>query len=783
MRHTLTILGGIVAVLAIASTTTAFHATATDGCSELTVTNSVTGGDRIYGFGENSVGSFGTFHYPGGVLECRGSQTGGLEVDAAGSFTAVFLVDTDGLSPPGAPDSLALRIRYDHNLGSSVCIIHSGAQPTNGTTYTIHGTDDCTATGNPVTGTMRFWIRSEEDTFPDSNDYDCTSDDEESSGASRSCTSETGYYVVRALCNGFSVNAYPSGSTFAFGTAGNEQATVTITRTPAFQTTSGQAETITVIQPDGTTIEAGSATDWDTATTHASSFTIDQTFPAGAGSYNATSTITGTSALSGNAWTKWATAGHAATCTFDPIGPPPPLTYDRIASTGLFDANPDITFDLDGTGPGDNDVTTNFEVYNRAETVTWDTYILNARDEQLTRSMTIQVRDVDTSTLIDSHVGTGPNYADSFLIAATDPAEQTDAGEPYRFRASATDMAHFSIATFAVSSKYQVDAHTQEVATLAKDDWPTPNATEDSDYTSGDELINIWGHVNGVRLDGTDIDTTGSAVSWEVRDALGNVVDLGTGDTDSEGWTGLLGSPSAAAPTGIWEVEVCVTFNANTGCAVQPIAVVTPFTGNLQVRLAFPPHVDAGEAVQIFALVEFDSMNSTPRFAPQIRIGTVLNPSTAPVWSELVDFDSMVNVIDWTPTAAGALYVYNWTATGDVVNVWVDGDFNGTVIQEQGQIEVNNVIEIGPYNSSALIELAIWAGLGWIAMGRGWILVTISSLLGFLNPIIDDPAWPFTFQVSIVFTAIVVLLTWASFAFAPLQRMTLLTKRAQGEAQ
>lgn len=566
------------------------------------------------------------------------------------SITLRYEVRSGSVPPPTA-DTITLQVRFDHQAGTVIRTFNNGTPPATGTFYTFWLTDDGTSTGTPSAGTVRAYIRITHDNAINTLDYDCDTDGSSTLGASIDCFSVfIGPFRARTNATSISAPAPPSGSVYAFGTAANEQATVTATRTRAFASDTGNDLRISTIRTTGATVENGADTDHSTGTTTAASFSIDHTYDQATTTYGVSLAIQTISGLTGEAYTVFEDAGLGTGIVF--------VSSTLVRDLDVFDANSIVQWDEDGTGPATNDVTTNFEVYNRGEDVTFSGRLLNARDEQLTRSLTIQVRDVDTDTLVHSLTDTGPIYGDTFTVAAGDPAEADNDGAPYRVRTSTTDMTQFSNPAFGVSSKLFVDTHTQTNMTLDKDVFGLPaseNSTEAFTFISGEDSIHTWCHVVNVRRD-TEIDTIANAVTTVWVDSAGATVNTVQHQTGSDGWTSRSSEP-ATPPTGTWEVTCSATHSANSGSTTQEVDVISAFTGDKIIRYVF--WRDFGPStVRIWAQTEFTDMSFPPDEAPDIIIAQHLVASN--LMFQRIVTDKMFNALDHTQTSNGSLYYYDF---------------------------------------------------------------------------------------------------------------------------
>lgn len=563
------------------------------------------------------------------------------EMDAGSSITVTYRTSTTGLTPPGAPTTVVLDVLFD-NSGTVIRTLSTGSPPAAGTSYTFYGTTNGLVGGSPRAGTYRLRV---DVSLGGVGAYDGNSDGSDpnentwSRGAVRSSMS------VSAL----TASTPTGGITFAYGVSGNEQVTLTATHTqPNGDANVETARWRTRTNPAGTVHETQATTDIDATTSTAYASTIDLTYPSGSGTYDADWDLIGNAALTGRTWTKYTSTSTGR------------ISDTTVRISSAFIANPSITFSTDGSLM-DNGANTDHTVYNRVETVTYDFWLLNARGQQITRSMTIGVLASDT-TVEDSQSKTGAHYAGTYATVASDKATPDDTGDLHSFRATNTDQSQQSSDTFGVSSLYYVDSHSQLYEPLNKDNFPTEDVNEDVQFTISADIVHFYCHVVNVRKD-TNIITTGSPVLQQILDPSQTVQDSISHNTDSSGWieTPHLDFP-AEAPAGVWTAKCSLTFNGNTGTDSEALGFVSAFTANLRTRWIFDQTPMIGETIHLYLRVEKNNQPKEPDITPTITISYVLNGDTIPpVWTDVVTDQTMMNVEDWTETVNGALYIYNFT--------------------------------------------------------------------------------------------------------------------------
>lgn len=510
------------------------------------------------------------------------SNEASWELDPGACMNVYWFDTTTGVTPPLAPNKVTIAVYFDSLTASpKITFLNAGAEPANGSSYSVCSTDNILSSGAARSGTLRLFIRPVKDNGPGGvGNYDITSDGAATVGTNVGF--DKGAIRGLAYVSSITRNAYPAGATFAYGSAGDESMTITATMTAP--NGDDNAENIRNFIADDATLVTyganGASVDLETASPSlAQSFTVDSTFPAAGSPYVGGVSILGNSKLTGLKWTAFPATGHGSGLTrFSDIA---------VYLTANFNVNPEIAFDADGTGTfatADGDIVVKagssggatITVANRGETIYAEWYLFNARGEKLTRSMTFPNEDSGGTTCSAGGSLTPDGsglYSTTGAIPTSDgcAAAATTIGTDRYYRATNTDQSKRAAqVSIAVSSLYFVDAHLQVAATLVPDDFPTEDATEDflfevrsSGGVDASDVIHIWCHVKGVRQD-LNIDTSGSAVTRALRDPNAATRLTATTDTASDGWTGV-GSLLASTPLGEWVGDCDVSFNGNTG--------------------------------------------------------------------------------------------------------------------------------------------------------------------------------------------------------------------------
>lgn len=603
-------------------------------------------------------------------------------MDAGSCLTFYYFDTTSGASPPAAPNKVTLVLRAD-NTATQLSFVpyNAAAEPSNGATTTVCATDTGTTGGADRTGTYRLLLRVVKDNGPGGvGNYDITTDGVASVGSLISF--DKAAYVGLMKVSSITRSAYPADSTFAYGSSGDEQVTVTATHT--VPNVDANLENVRLRVSDSglvTNGEEGPSQDSDGAT-DSNAFTIDNTYVAG--SYVPSIRIVGTSGLTSMRWTWMAGSGHGACISKATIF----VTDDTAYCSTTFSIDPEIKFDSDCTGGYStaDDVwkiqlgTSSGAVVskmNKGETYYASTCMTNARDEYLTRSMTVSREDATPTTCasIGSLTPTGTLYSHTSTLStgAVCLASNSDPGDMRYFRAANTDQNHRGLGSFSVSSLYYIDAHIQKSSTLVKDDFPTENSAEDTAYTISTavtDTTHLWCHVKSVRKD-VDIDTSGSVITWSYIDGTGTTRFTGTTDTASDGWTAthldLLASTPLTPPN--WATRCAIssgaTFQGNYGTNDQSFTVTVPaaptvFPGD-PLRGSCTPTVSyAGETVA--CTVSASNVDGSARMgAASSVLFDLYNPSgTAVTTGGSVTEQGSTGVYSMTYSLGSSPAVGNW---------------------------------------------------------------------------------------------------------------------------
>lgn len=386
------------------------------------------------------------------------------EMNAGACLTFYYFEGTNGAVPPATPNKMTINVRFD-NTGTVVRTYQTSptAPPVTGTSYSFCSTSDGTVTGALRAGTYRLYVRAIKDNGAGGvGNYDIDSDGTATVGVN--IANDKGAIRGKLFVASVSPSAYPSGSTFAYGSAGDESATITATFTQPIA--DNNVETVfDSILDSGTLLigQAGATVDVDAVTTLAQAFVIDQTFPLANAPYVPGFTIAGNSALTSLKWTILASTGHGAGLT---------RVSDTFIYGSTFNIDPNIKMDSDGAGGyGAADGTDKsyvttctgglVELFNRGETVCQEWYLYNSRGELLSRAMSFARRDSGNQcSSYGSLSPTANKYTQTEALpnggACAAAADTT--GTPRFLRVTNTDQTYDSGTVMSVSSLLRFDA-------------------------------------------------------------------------------------------------------------------------------------------------------------------------------------------------------------------------------------------------------------------------------------------------------------------------------------
>lgn len=599
------------------------------------------------------------------------------ELDAGQCLSAYYFGTTAGLTPPAAPNKLTIRVMFDSSTANIIKTYQfEGAEPVQDGTqnkFTFCATSNGDAGGSARAGTYRLWLNAIKDNgngLPGNTNYNINTDGVATQGSIPSGHFDKGALRGLQVISSITRNAYPAGSTFAYGAASDELVTVTATISQPNGDANVECMNTGVVDDATQAVGAlGSVFDIDATNNVIQNYVVDQTFPSASAPYRMlVETGKCNATLTGLPWTRFAATGHGAGIVRD---------GDYLAhSSSTFSIDPGIRLDSDSSGgyasadetdrsyAGGTCSGTQVELFNRGEAVCTAWGVTNARSEYLSRAMTFSRMDATNTvcTALGSLTPTAGVYTwTGNLETATTCAAAADlTGSTRHLQVTNTDQSYASGTIYHVSSLYLVTAHTQEPGAIGSEQ--TQFFIRD-DGAGGDDsdTIAVYCHVEGVRGD-VDIDTSGSAVTRSIIDPTPTTRATGATDTDATGWTAAL-SLLATTPLGDdWTAPCSVAFNGNTGSDTQVFEVGVEGGGGETVYTGADPLTIFGGNVangSVPITVHSRLLDGEARVgvADQIFVSVYEWPAMTPVVTggAVVEVDSV--------NAPGS-YVYNLTFPG-----------------------------------------------------------------------------------------------------------------------
>ncbi len=663
---------------------------------------------------------------------------------SAGQCLTLYYYDmTSGATPPQAPNQVTLKVKIDNSATDVITFLNAGTEPANATPYTFCATNDGLITGTPRAGTYRLYVQAIKNNGGGGiGNYNIDSDGVATVGTI--VQNARGAIRSMMLVSSLSASAPPSGSQFAYGPSADELVTITVTRTQKNGGTT--TETInfnSLHQSGGSVVETSTTTESTASTTDTTTFIIDNSYDLASNTYDIEYNIISTASLTGMSWTTFPISGHGVDISR--------ISATKVRATG-FTADPRIITDMDGSGTfatADNLFLTKLgsssgsviTLFNRGEIVYSEGYIYNSRSQLLSRAMTLTVQD---TALTNCHsigsvtpVSNKYSYTRTIATTATCLAANDLIGSARTLLITNTGQSHRSGNNNYVSSYYWVDYHPQQINVLDKDDFPSQDATEDLQYVISADVMYIWCHAKGVRLD-LEVDTGTNAVTiTETETDDITVIDTFTTQTGSDGWSTAFDTVNPTAPARTIHGHCTVTHNGNTGTIKQSIGWVSAFTADKICRLWRPDVLVPNVEIRVFVHVEKNQGPIAPDEVPTFYVDTVNENNEPETWDNIVTSD-MYNVVDDTQTVNGALYYYDWTPTQVLAyNILITCNIQGALLQFDysiSEVDMTEVtLNIEPYTLLifAVAFLAIIAE--WKKDGLYWFMSIILSIYLLIN--------------------------------------------------
>lgn len=718
------------------------------------------------------------------------------QVDAGGCLDLYWFDTTQGVSPPAAPNKVTIQIRRDNSANIHATLLNAGAEPANGQSFQF-----CSDLGGPIAGTFRIFINPVKDNGAGGvGNYNINSDGTATVGAISHY--DRGALRGRMVLASLTRSAYPAGSTFAYGPAGDEQ--ITITSSFTAPNTDANVETMRSGILDSATHlvgQGGPAVDIDGGPgSLVQSFTADQTFPVANNPWVPFLDIAGNSVLTGMRWTIYASTGHGAGISL--------LSDTAAINTATFNIDPRIVYDSDGVGTfatADDDLVAHLNngagpviaVANLGEMLHAEWYLFNARGEKLTRAMTFVEND-GTANCFASGTSITPSGAGLYTIAGTVAAgtcgtAATEAGVARYFRATNTDQDHrASAVSYSISTLLKPEAHL---------DLETPrSATEDLAFyvragaggTDASDTIHLSCFVGSVR--GDAYDTSGNAVSWSIVDPTATTRASGTTDTGSDGWTPADLDLLATTPLGTtWEGRCPVAHNGNSGSDTEAFTVGveggggTEYVGTDPLKVYPAWHEGYLNQSNLLA-ISAAFMDGTPRVDAELEllvdvtcngeaVVTGANPVEDQPGSYYYEFPGhdeaghcRAVVRNTVPATMGAPVANAFTIQNATGNETVAELAALLQAHRDNSLELSMTNDFNGIGFDGFLYLLVLLGIGYLAYRRGldvhpsWSGVLVLAILGIIT-IVLGTVWPPAAQVPPAW-ALLGIAIWVLFVYA-----------------
>lgn len=283
---------------------------------------------------------------------------------------------------------------------------------------------------------------------------------------------------------------------------------------------------------------------------------------------------------------------------------------------------------MEGSAAGLNDlaVVTDYELYNRGETVNLNYYLSYANGEAYASIAGVTTNILNTPNSANEEVLSTATDANgklttSYVIANSDVAAADATGTLKRLNAAKSgNTTDNSNSEWSAGSLRLLDLHPQITGVLNKDDFALEDANEDYAGVILGNVIYTWAHVENIRNDGTEIQTSGNALHLEIRDPDGGISITYDFDTTVDGWSDRI-NINPNAPAGDWTYTLTLVdqFN-NTATAEHTVTYITPLTSNLSVISMTPVLLLSTQDFEFRVRTEIDNAVSPPEQQPTWRL-------------------------------------------------------------------------------------------------------------------------------------------------------------------
>jgi hypothetical protein len=366
---------------------------------------------------------------------------------AGEAITLTYQSGTGGLTPPGAANTVIIRVYYETGTALLVRELYNGSAPATGTNFTFYATDTGLVGGSPRAGTLRLYVQA---IRTDLGAYNINSD----------ANGDLGVIRANAKVSNLTVSAYPAGATFSYGTAANENISLTATHTRPYSVRGHENLRLDALKLTAQQI-AGTVKNIDPSTTCTQVFTSSNSFDDSADSYGAEITSVGVALLVPDSDTSmlWT--------TFVDDGANVEQAGGAVRRQSFYNVDP--RYDIDAPVLGQS-------VYNRNKSAFHSFGITNARGESLTRSVTWNILD-GNDDVVASVSDTGPTYSNTRATGNTESATNDQVGDQWTVITTLADAYNEAASIYSVARQWLMKASAgAAVGTVFTDKDESPTA-------------------------------------------------------------------------------------------------------------------------------------------------------------------------------------------------------------------------------------------------------------------------------------------------------------------
>lgn len=357
------------------------------------------------------------------------------QLDSGGTITLYYREQTTGLVPPDTADTVIIRVYVETGTGTLVRTLHNGAPPSNGQSFTFHGTANGLAGGGDRCGTLRLRIDAIRTSGAGGvGNYDRNSDDGGGSGLAAS-DFDQGALRVNAVTT-FTHGGYPSGSTYAYGVSADETVTVIVNHPAPYVAAGSRSINVDVL--DGADVQVNDvAAEPYAGTSTTAAVIVNNQFDDASKTYGIRATPIGNSALMpSDRWTFFKPGTGASAHT-------PSQTEDQT----VFVVDPRISLASVASGE---------LLYNHGEATLAQFRVRNARGEDITRGLRCRLRN-SSNVVRSTQTLSGALKSLNYTLSSSEDGSFDFTGVQWDILVDPSDVASPPSANvFKVSQKYRI---------------------------------------------------------------------------------------------------------------------------------------------------------------------------------------------------------------------------------------------------------------------------------------------------------------------------------------